>query len=100
MVGAGALRAQGTSPTHSGGGLVFDPATKGIERKRFQALAGRTPIDIVLGIVSKSFFSKQTLVMSAADFARGISHVSCDPALLTCDEAFTLAIFVIGHHDL
>src|SRR6266480_1894438 len=96
----GALRAQDTSPTNSSTGLVFDPATNGIERKRLQALPGRTPIDVALGIVSKSFFPKQTLVMSAPDFARRISHVGCDPALLTGDEVLTRAILAIGYHDL
>src|SRR6266404_7965669 len=96
----GALRPQGTSSTNSSGGLVFDPATNGIERKSFQALAGRTPIDIALRIVSKSFFSKQALVMSAAYFARGISHVGCDPAFLTGHEVLTRAILAIGYHYL
>src|SRR3989442_868362 len=96
----GALRAQDTSPTNCSGGLVFDPATNVIERERCQAFAGRTPIDIVLGIVSKSFFSKQPLIMSAAYFASGISHVGCDPAFLTGHEVLTRAILAIGYHYL
>src|SRR5689334_2052986 len=98
--GPGTLRAQSTSSTSCCGRLVFNPATNWIDRKAFQALACWTQIDILLGIVSKSFFSKYTPITPPAKCARGISHVGCDPQRLTGNEVLIRAILAIGDHGL
>ena len=40
------------------------------------------------------------MIMATAHFAGRISHMGCDPALLTRDEVLTRAILVNGYHNL
>src|SRR6266478_407530 len=100
MVGARALGPQNTSATHSGWGLVFDCASHGMHATRPEDLTSRTAVDVAHRIISKSFIAEDVLLASRPSFEKRISHVGCDPALLTSHVILRRPILGISDDDL
>src|SRR5438552_16879760 len=97
---ASALRAQHASRTHSGGSLVLDRSAKRMHAARPKNLASWTTVDVSHPIIGTNLITKDRVIMSAAGFYPGVSHVRGDPARLTVHEVSSRSILVIGDHDL
>jgi hypothetical protein len=78
MVRAGALSAQNTGRTHSGGCLIFDGSAKGMHAARLKDLTGGTAIKVVRWSVGKNFIAKNASLACMLGFAQRISHVRGD----------------------
>src|ERR1700720_2240060 len=100
MVGARALGAQNTSAAHSGWGLVFDRASHRMHATWPKDLTSRTAVDVIHRIISKGFIAEDVLLASRAGFEKRISHVGCDPGLLTSHVILSRPILGISDDDL
>ena len=78
MVRVGALSAQNTGRTHSGGCLILDRSAKGMYSARPEGLTGGTAIKVVRWIVGKNFIAKNASLACMLGFAQRISHVRGD----------------------